>query len=115
VGEVTRQLTIKGREYTVQGPTPTYGTYYLTAVKSGAEYVTAQAYTDAPRIYKVVGGRKGHVWSELRIGGDYIRLTDRGGDLRVASVLDIDAALSEYRAVRTLNQALAAGVGTSTN
>lgn len=90
------QITIKGREYSVEGPSPRYGNYYLTSVKQGTPYVTVEAYTDAPGILKVVGGRR--LPQELRIKGEYVRLVVDGGQLREATREDISAAARAFKA-----------------
>jgi hypothetical protein len=50
-----RQINIQGRSFTIQGPTPKYGTYTLTGVR-GAEYLAVPV-TDNRKTYKIVGGR----------------------------------------------------------
>jgi hypothetical protein len=70
------ELTLRGRRYRLEGPSPRYGTWLLTGAK-GATYITAQAYVGDPDTLKVVGLR-GH---ELRLDGQRVllRRTPAGG------------------------------------
>jgi hypothetical protein len=91
-----RTIKISGREFQVEGPTPRYGTYLLTGPR-GATYIAVPAYANAPGIFKVLGGRS---VTELRIAGNVVRLTHRGGDLRQATQADIDQAVAEHKTGR---------------
>ena len=72
-------LTISGREFTAEGPTPRYGTYLLTGPR-GAIYLATPAYIGDDHTFKVIGGRRSA--TELRIHGNAVRLTDADGTLR---------------------------------
>lgn len=78
-GTEMQNLTIKGREFTVQGPTPQYGTYMLHGSR-GATYIAVPAYIGDANTYKVIGGR--YSATELRIDGNAVRLTNISGELR---------------------------------
>ncbi len=49
----TTTMTIKGREFQVEGPTPDYGTYFLTGPR-GATFVTAEAWIGDHDTLKVI-------------------------------------------------------------
>jgi hypothetical protein len=71
-------ITISGREFTAEGPTPKYGTYLLTGPR-GAVYLATPAYVGDAHTYKVIGGR--YCQTELRINGNAVRLSDASGEL----------------------------------
>src|SRR5688572_28344380 len=101
-----RTIKISGREFQVEGTSPRFGTYVLTGSR-GAAYIAVPAYTDAPGIFKVLGGR--YSVTELRIAGNLVRLTDRDGELREATRADIMAAVkgSDYTVRLTPEQVAA--------
>ena len=77
---MTKQITIRGREFKVEGPTPIYGTYLLTGAH-GAAYLATQAYIGDERTLKVIAWN-GH---ELYIKGNRVLLAaDANGELVVA-------------------------------
>lgn len=76
-----QNLTIKGREFTVEGPTPRFGTYLLTGPR-GYVGIAVPAYVGDSSTFKVIGGRT--CSTELRIGGNAVRLTNESGELAVA-------------------------------
>lgn len=53
-----QNLTISGREFIAQGPTPTehFSSYILTGPR-GAAYLAVQAFRDEESVYKLLGGR----------------------------------------------------------
>ena len=75
-------LRIKGREFTVSGPNPTYGSYILTGAR-GAAYV-AMPFQDAPDRYFVIGGLGRGVPRDLYIDGNRVILRRDGEELVAA-------------------------------
>jgi hypothetical protein len=89
-GRPQTTIRIKGREFKVDGPTSIYATYILTGPR-GATYGAVPAFTNAPGIYKVLGGR---YWTnELRIAGNAVHLVVDNGTLREATRADINDAI----------------------
>ena len=74
-----QNIKIRGREFTVEGPTPRYGTYLLTGTR-GATYL-AMPFQNDPSMLFVVGGRSLH---SLYIQGNQVILTTKSGELREA-------------------------------
>lgn len=74
----TFNLTIAGREFVAQGPTPRFGTYLLTGPR-GATYLAIPFQSD-PTMLFVVGGR--YSATELRIRGNRVLLSTASGELR---------------------------------
>ena len=75
----TSNLIIRGREFTVQGPTPA-GNYYLTG-PNGAEFVTAQAYNGIPSCHKVISW-SARTMGDLSIKGNRVLLDVSGAELK---------------------------------
>lgn len=75
----TSNLIIRGREFTVQGPTPA-GNYYLTG-PNGAHYLTAQAYNGEPNCHKVFS-YSARTMGDLSINGNRVLLDVSGAELK---------------------------------
>lgn len=77
-----QNLTIRGREFTVEGPTPHYGTYLLTGAR-GAAYLALPMGLANQHIFKVLGyGRAKKTMRDLYLDGNRVLLTDEDGELR---------------------------------
>ncbi len=72
-----QNLKIRGREYTVEETGRQAMPYILTGAR-GAAYGAVRA-LDNPSVLRLVGGRS---FTELRIDGNAVRLTDADGELR---------------------------------
>lgn len=74
----TTTISIQGREFQVEGPTPRFGTYLLTGPR-GYVGIAVPAYIGDENTYKVIGGR--NCSTELRINGNAVRLSNASGRL----------------------------------
>jgi hypothetical protein len=72
-----QDVTISGRHYVAEGPTPTSFPAYILTSDAGTSYLATQAYDGDKTLLKVIGGRS---FRELYIHGNraMLRVTESG-------------------------------------